>query len=254
VAAAPSGGTNAGSGNNSNLLFEGTFDSTLSKYPVKYYNAHSLTVLNSRQLRFDVSSADSLSGNEGNYRADLSTANSLIPSGTPTCTTIPIQFPNGLATVPHNSWFMFAQQKPGNVDYQGWNMGVSSWYNNNQNTWTIGTQGLGSAPAWASTKPIDTGIHTFSICSNNASDNTGAIYSIWMDGVRQTFNQGASAGKTSISGFPINKSASSYPIDINLYTGGSPVPSSLIHGAVLVNKISSPDATPPMPPGGWNSF
>jgi hypothetical protein len=250
----PSGG---GTGGNGTLLLDAIFDANLTNYPTKYFRAGALTFLNARQEKFHVTTADSLAGNEGHYRADILTKDIYKP-GVPTCTTVTVQFPEGLATVPRNSWLQFAEAKTPKVDYQAWNMGVSSWYNGGANSFTIGFQGfagngtnLGSA-AWVS-PPMDNAIHNFSVCTNNAADNTGSIDSIWMDGVRQTFNQGAAKGKQSLSGFPIVKGATTYPLVINNYTGGSPVPVTLIHGAPLISTIGS-DGRPPMPPGGWRSF
>jgi hypothetical protein len=245
-----------GSGNGT-LLLDGIFDSNLTNYPTKYFRAGALTFLNARQEKFHVTTADSLAGNEGNYRADILTKDIYRP-GVPTCTTVTVQFPNGLATVPRDSWLQFAQAKTPKVDYQGWSMGVSSWYNGGANSFVIGTQGFAGngknygSPVWVS-PPMDNGIHNFSICTNNAADNTGMIESIWMDGVRQTFNQGAAKGKQSLGGFPIIKGAAAYPLVINNYTGGSPVPATLIHGAPLISTIGS-DGKPPMPPGGWRTF
>ncbi|HSW85797.1 MAG TPA: hypothetical protein VLF79_04310 [Candidatus Saccharimonadales bacterium] len=252
------GGGTGGTGGNGTLVFDGTFDSGLTKYPTHYFRAGSLVVINPHELQYNITSADSLAGNEGHYRGDILSP-PIYPVGVPMCTTIPIQFPNGLATVPHNSWFQFVEAKSPSVDYQGWNVGVSSWYNNYTNAFAFGFQGYAGngrnfgAPAWVSKTPVDNKIHTFSICTNDASDNTGTIYGIWMDGVRQTFNQGAQAGKLTLSGFPIIKGLSSYPLDINDYTGGSPVPNTIIHGDPLVSTMGS-NGLPPMPPGGWTSF
>lgn len=250
----PTGGTGSGNGT---LLLDATFDSNLTNYPTKYFRAGALTFLNPRQEKFYVTTADSLAGNEGHYRADILTKDIYKP-GVPTCTTVTVQFPEGLATVPRNSWLQFAEAKTPRVDYQGWNMGVSSWYNGGANSFTIGFQGFAGngtnpgSPAWVS-PPMDNAIHNFSVCTNNAADNTGTIESIWMDGVRQTFNQGAAKGKQSLSGFPIIKDAAAYPLVINSYTGGSPVPVTSIHGAPLIATIGS-DGKPPMPPGGWRTF
>ncbi|HKO27313.1 MAG TPA: hypothetical protein VJU80_07630, partial [Solirubrobacteraceae bacterium] len=88
---------------------------------------------------------------------------------------------------------------------------------------------------------------------------SGQVWGVWLDGVRQTFSQGSSAGSQSIGGFPIIYDGTSWPLDINDYTGQAdghhvayPYPAVVIHGAPLISS-AGPDSLPPEPPGGWNS-
>jgi len=233
------------------MLFDGTFNSGLKNYTDQFFTPGSLTEINSNEERYNITSADNPAGN-GHYRGDLASAN-IYPAGTPECTTIPIQFSKGLATVSNNSWLQVAETKDSTASLAGWGMVVSSYYGG-KNEFGIEFNGYASdAPAWTS-GPIDTGVHTLSICTNNANNSSGEVYGIWFDGVRQTFNHGSSSGSQSLSGFPIiDDGASSWPLDINDYTGGSTTSTELIHGAPLVSTMGSNDL-PPEPSGGWKSF
>jgi len=236
---------------NGSLLFNGTFNSGLTNYADHFFTPGSLTQINSTQERYNITSADNPAGN-GHFRGDLASAN-IYPAGVPECTTVPIQFDKGLATVSNNSWLQVAEAKDSTASLAGWGMSVSSYYGG-KNEFAIEFNGYNNdAPAWTSA-PLDTGIHTLSICTNNANNNTGAVYGIWLDGAKQTFNHGAGSGSTSLSGFPIiDDGASSWPLDINLYTGGSPTATTLIHGAPLVTTMGS-NGLPPQPAGGWKSL
>jgi hypothetical protein len=245
------GGTGTGSGGgNGTLIFDGTFNNGLTNFPTQYDDPGSLTEINSNEEEYYVTSADSLEGNEGHYRADLSSAN-IYPSGVAECTTIPFQFPDGLTAVPNSSFYQFAETKDTSASLWGWGMEVTSYY--------TGTNELalafdGGSPVWTSNENLDDSIHTMSICTNNSNNSSGEVYGIWYDGVRQTFNRGSDEGKQSITGITIiNDGSSSWPLDINDYTGGSPVPNEVIHGAPLVYTMGS-NGLPPEPSGGWNSF
>jgi hypothetical protein len=240
--------TTAGNGS---LVFDGTFNTGLKNYTDQFFTPGSLTEINSNEEQYDITSADNPAGN-GHYRGDLASAN-IYPTGTPECTTIPVQFNKGLAAVSNSSWLQVAETKDSTASLAGWGMVVSSYYGG-KNEFGIEFDGYDSdAPAWTSA-PIDTGIHTLSICTNDANNSSGEVYGIWFDGVRQTFNHGNSSGAQSLSGFPIiDDGASSWPLDINDYTGGSTTPTELIHGAPLVTTMGSNDL-PPQPSGGWTSF
>jgi len=253
VSAAPVATTASagGGGGNGSMLFDGTFNAGLTNYTDQFFTPGSLTEINSNEEQYDITSADDPAGN-GHYRGDLSSSN-IYPAGTPECTTIPIQFNDGLAAVSNSSWLQIAETKDSTASLAGWGMVVTSYYGG-QNEFAIEFNGYASdAPAWTS-GPIDTGIHTVSICTNDANDSSGEVYGLWLDGVRQTFNHGSSSGSQTLSGFAIiDDGASSWPLDINDYTGGTPAPNQLIHGAPLVATMGSNDL-PPEPTGGWNSF
>jgi len=239
-----------GGGGNGSILFDGTFNTGLTNYTDQFFTPGSLTEINSNEEQYNITSADNPAGN-GHFRGDLSSSN-IYPAGTPECTTIPIQFNNGLAAVSNSSWLQVAETKDSTASLAGWGMMVTSYYGG-QNEFSINFNGYASdSPAWTS-GPIDTGIHTVSICTNDANDSSGEVYGIWLDGVRQTFNHGASSGSQTLSGFAIiDDGASSWPLDINDYTGGT-TGNQLIHGAPLVTTMGSNDL-PPEPTGGWNSF
>jgi hypothetical protein len=242
-------GSTSTNGSDGTLIFDGTFDSGLTNYPTQYDDPGSLTEINSNEEKYYVTSADSLEGNEGHYRADLSTAN-IYPSGVAECTTIPFQFPNGLATVPTSSFYQLAETKDTSASLWGWGMEVTSYYTG-ANELSVGFDG--GSPVWTSGS-VDDNIHTLSICTDDSNTSSGKVYGIWYDGVRQTFNHSSYEGQQSISGINIiNDGSSSWPLDINDYTGGSPVPNEIIHGAPLVYTMGA-NGLPPEPSGGWNSF
>jgi hypothetical protein len=245
------------------LLFNGTFDS--SNWPSVYGNCYQ--VLSPTQAEFDVSNGCDPAG-DGNLRTDLCSSHNCdhnmasgdyYVAGQGTCTSIPVRFPNGLGTIPYYGWFQFAETKDNEAwGSAGWEMDVSSQLDG-VNEFGIAFQFYNDGGiAWFS-GPIDTGWHTLSICTNNGDDHSGAVWSIWLDGVRQTFSQGPGAGTQSISGFPIIYDGTSWPLDINDYTGQAsghavnyPYPAVVIHGPPLISS-AGPNTVPPEPPGGWNS-
>jgi hypothetical protein len=260
---------------NGTLLFNGTFGSSsctqgscpaaLANWPSIYGNCYG--VLGSTQAQFDVSSSCDPAG-DGNFRTDLCSSRNCdhnmasgdyYVAGQGTCTSIPVRFPNGLGTIPYYGWFQFAETKDNEAwGSAGWEMDVSSQLDG-VNEFGVAFQFYNDGGiAWFS-GPIDTGWHTLSICTNNADNQSGQVWSIWLDGARQTFNQGPGAGSQSIGGFPIIYDGTSWPLDINDYTGQAsghdvnyPYPTLVVHGAPLISS-AGPGTVPPEPPGGWNS-
>jgi hypothetical protein len=235
-------------GSSGTLLYDGTFDGSESNYPDIYGSCASL--VSSSELQFDVTSACN-PGGDGHFRTDYATPN-VYPAGVPECTSVPFNMVN-LPTVPTSSWFGFAEAKDSAANLAGWGFGVTSYYGA-VNELQIEFNGYNNtAPAWTSTGGLPSGWHTLSICTNDANDSSGIVYGIWLDGVRQTFNHGPNSGAQSLSGFAIiDDGAASWPLDINDYTGGSPVDNRIIHGPPLVASMGS-DGLPPEPAGGWNS-
>jgi hypothetical protein len=232
----------------SGLLYDGTFSDAESNYPDIYGNCAS--TIGSSELEFTVTSACNPAG-DGHYRTDYATPN-IYPAGVPECTSVPFDMVN-LPTVPTNSWFGFAEAKDAAADLAGWGFGVTSYYGG-VNELQVEFNGYNNtAPAWTSTGGIPSGWNTLSICTNDANDSSGVVYGIWLNGVRQTFNHGPASGSQTLSGFAIiDDGAASWPLDINDYTGGSPVENQIIHGAPLVASMGA-DGLPPEPTGGWNS-
>jgi hypothetical protein len=230
------------------LLYDGTFDSGRPNYPDVYGDCASM--VNSTELEFDVTS-NCNPGLDGHYRTDYATPN-VYPAGVPECTSVPFDMTN-MPTVPVNSWFQFAEAKDTAANLAGWGFGVTSYYGG-VNQLLVEFNGYNNtAPAWTSAGGLPSGWNTLSICTNNANDSSGVVYGIWLNGVRQTFNHGPASGSQALSGFAIiDDGASSWPLDINDYTGGSPVSNQIIHGAPLVAAMDS-SGLPPRPSGGWNS-
>lgn len=250
---------NAASGS---LVFNGSFDSSLSHYNAHWGNCFS--ELNAQQVKFNITSSGQCDpGQDGLYRSDINSAN-IYPEGVPECTTIPVNFPNGdPAGVTDDTWLIFAESEdpnnPNQNDAGSWGMGLTSYFNGNTasdaNQWYISFTGYNNGVgAWTGPN-VTAGWHTLSLCTNDANNKTGTIYGIWFDGVRQTFNQGPDAGAQSLSGFPQlqNDPANerNWPLIIDDYTGGKPA-NTLIHGAPLVARMG-PSGLPPEPSGGWNS-
>jgi hypothetical protein len=251
VAGGPGGG---------GLVFNGTFDKSLSNYSAE--NGNCFSMLNSQQEEFHITSSCN-PGQDGHYRSDLNTKN-IYPAGVPECTSIPINFPRHVLGVSDNTWLMFAETEdpynPNQNDWAGWGMYLNSYYNGNTtsdpNQYAIAFADYNNfAPAWTSSNNVDSGWHTLSLCTNNANDNSGVVYGIWLDGVRQTFNHGPQAGSQTLSGFPIiqndRANKTNWPLILNDYTGGS-LDNQLIHGAPMVAKMGT-DGQPPQQAGGWNS-
>lgn len=242
------------------LLFDGSFDTSLSHYPAAYGNCY--TALDSLQERFDITSSCD-PGRDGLYRSDIDTR-AIYPAGVPECTSIPIQFPVRVPGVTDNTWLNFAETEdpfnPNTNDQPGWGMYITSYYKGNRtrdpNQWAIAFAAYnGSRPAWTSRRVVDTGWHTLSICTNDANNSSGVVYGIWFDGSRKRFNHGRQRGRWELSGFPIIQgdpaNDTNWPLVINDYTGGSPA-NELIHGVPLVVKMGS-TPNPPEPLGGWNN-
>lgn len=211
-------------------------------------------------LRGDKRSCDP--GGNGHYRTDLCSAVNCASGGTVssgdvyqagagTCTSIPIYL-SSVPTVPTSSWLQFAEAKDAAAVTAGWAWYVNSFYGG-VNQFAIQYNGYnGTSPAW--TGAIPSGWNTLSECDNNANANSaGQVYGVYLNGIRQTFNHGPSSGAQTLSGFAIiDDGASSWPLDINDYTGGSPAPNTIIHGDPLVATIGS-NGLPPEPAGGWSS-
>jgi len=256
------GGVGGGPGNGT-LIFDGTFDSSLSKWPDILGSCYQ--VLAPDQLQQTLTSSCNPASN-GHYRTDLCTSHwcdhnqssgDYYVAGQVTCTSVPVRF-SSLPLVSNSSWLQFAEAK----DYEstttaGWEFDVSSYWGGvnrvkvSLHGYATGTN-LGGT-AYYDSAPLDTNWHTWSICTNNANDTSGKILGLWKDGVQQTFNYGAQSGSKTLSGFPIiTDGANSWPLDINDYTGGSPVPNTIIHGDPLIATLGS-SGLPPEPVGGWNS-
>lgn len=240
-------------------MFNGTFDGSLSGYSAHWGSCFSN--LDAQQVRFTITSSCD-PGHDGHYRSDINSPN-VYPAGVPECTTIPIDFPNGDPVgVTDNTWLVFAETEdpnnPNQDDQPGWSMGVTSYWNGNTassaNQWEIAFTGYDNGvPAWHGPN-VTPGWHTLSLCTNDANNNTGTIYGIWFDGVRQTINEGPAAGAQTLSGFPLLQNdpanVSNWPLIVDDYTGGS-APNTLIHGAPLVARMGL--SGPPEPQGGWTS-
>jgi hypothetical protein len=244
-----------GTGNsNGTLIFDGTFNNSLSNFPSTYGSCYS--VLSSSELELDLTSSCNPADN-GHYRVDICSSDSCTndttgdyyKSGEATCTSVPIDIVN-VGLVPDSSWFGFAQEKDNEASTGGFWFGITS-SNDGSNQFLISFGTNINNTAWF--HDIPSGWNTLSICTNNSNSDSGIVYGIYFNGVRQTFDSGTGAGQQSISGFPIiNDGSSSWPLSINDYTGGTPVPNEIIHGPPLIYTMGSNDL-PPEQSGGWNS-
>jgi hypothetical protein len=242
--ASSAGGAGTGAGT---LVYDGTFGSPEANYPDVYGNCAS--VLSSNELEFDVTSSCN-PGGDGHYRTDYATPN-VYPAGAAECTSVPFDVVN-LPTVPVNSWLQFAEAKDAAANTAGWAFAITSYYGG-VNELEVQFNGYNNtSPAWTSTTGIPAGWNTLSICTNDANDSSGVVYGIWLNGVRQVFNHGPASGAQTLSGFAIiDDGASSWPLDINDYTGGSPA-NQIIHGEPLIATAGS-SGLPPEPSAGWTS-
>lgn len=245
-------------GGNGTLLFDGSF--TSAHWPSKYGSCGS--VLSTDRAKFALTTSCN-PGGDGHYRTDWCTSAScdhgkatgdFYINGKTTCTSIPIRF-TSVGPIPSSGWLQFAEAKDNEGVGAGW--GFDLFTTGGKNYVGVEMYDYGGHAAWGEpytdTVPVDTGWHTWSICTNNANDNTGKVQGLWKDGVRQTFNHGPQAGHTSLSGFPIiDDGAANWPLDINDYTGGAPVPNTIIHGSPLIATMGS-NGLPPEQAGGWNS-
>jgi hypothetical protein len=252
------GTTGSGSGSTpspqgSTPFFTGTFTS-----PDEWQSVYGscAQALNNTSVQFTITPSCDPAGN-GHYRTDLCSSSSCNGNGTiaqgdvyqagqPTCTSIPVNAVN-VPTVTNNGWMMFAEAKDNSATTGGWAFMINSYYTGvNQFAISFGT-GI-SDTSWDGT--MTPGWHTLSICTNNANNSSGEVYGIYEDGVRLTFNHGSGTGQQTLTGFPIiNNGMSSWPLDIDDYTGGAPT-NQIMTGAPL---IASGTDNPPMPAGGWNN-
>jgi hypothetical protein len=242
-------------GSDTNLIFDGTFDNSLSKWPSLYGSCYS--VVNSTEVQFNLTSSCN-PGDDGHYRTDLCSssgcdgngsisAGDVYQAGQATCTSVPINLVSA-APVPESSWMLFAESKDYSAANAGWAFMFDSYYTGS-NQIQIGLAHATNDTTWDGT--LTTGWHTISLCSNNGNNSSGEIYGIYEDGVRLTFNHGTDSGSQTITNYAIiNNGMSSWPLDVDDYTGGSPVPNTTQVGAPL---ISSGSSNPPEPSGGWNS-
>lgn len=246
-------GSNGGGGaSNGTPIFVGTFDSSLTGWN-KFGSCYSVD--SPSQLRMNITSSCN-PGGDGHYRVDICSSvgcdhdktGAYYKAGVATCTSIPINLVNA-PKVPSSSWFGFAQSKDWEAQYGSWWFGIRS-DNAGYNQFQISFGGINSQ--WFHDIPSNAW-NTLSICANNANDTSGVVYGIYLNGVQQTFTNGDAKGKQTITGYKmINDGVGSWPLSINDYTGGTPVPNEIIHGSPLIYTMGS-NGLPPMPSGGWNS-
>ena len=240
-------------GSSSPAFFTGTFTSP-NKWPMVYGSCSN--ALSNTEVQFNITSSCN-PGGDGHYRTDLCStsgcgANGTVASGDvyqagqATCTSVPVNVDN-MGTVPTNGWMMFAEAKDSAAANAGWGFMVNSYYTG-ANQFQISLEHSTNDTTWDGT--MTAGWHTLSICTDNANNSSGTIYGIYEDGTRLTFNHGTDAGQQSVSNYGvINDGSSSWPLDIDDYTGGAPT-NTITTGAPLV---SSGTDNPPMPANGWNN-
>ena len=236
-------------------FFTGTFDSSLTNWPSRDGTCSSL--VDSHQEQFAITSSCDPAG-DGRYRTDLcssascgknasESAGGVYQANTATCTTVPLKVTSGGTT---RAWWQFAEAKDVEASNAGWELDLSDsthlqvrFINYNSD-----------APAY--TAALASGWNDISICTNNSTSSSGVVYGVYLNGNQLTATGGSQAGSTSLSGFGIiTDGATSWPLDVNDYTGGTPVPNTIVHGAPLVSHASR---NPPVPGastvclfGGW---
>jgi hypothetical protein len=239
----------------SSPFFAGTFSSP-NQWPTVFGTCDK--ALNNSEIQFTITSACNPAG-DGHYRTDLCSSKGCAGNGTiasgdiyqagqPTCTSVPVDVVN-VATVSTSSWMLFAEAKDSTGSYPGWAFTLNSYYTGtNQFQISFNVYGTNNTTWDGAATP---GWHTLSICTNNANNAAGAVYGIYEDGVRMTFNHGIGAGTQTLTGIPIiDNGMSSWPLVIDDYTGGTSGANTINTGAPLV---SSGTNNPPMPAGGWHS-
>jgi hypothetical protein len=235
-------------------FFDGTFSSP-NEWPSIYGSCDQ--ALNNVEIQFTITSSCD-PADDGHYRTDLCSASGchgngsiadgdVYQAGQATCTSVPVDV-NDVTPIPGDSWMMFAEEKDSSASNAAWAFMLNSYYtgtNQFQISFVTGTNNT----TWDGT--ATPGWHTLSICTNNANDSSGEVYGIYEDGVRLTFNHGIDSGSQSITNYPIiNNGMSSWPLDIDDYTGGSVATDTITTGAPLV---SSGYTNPPTPADGWNN-
>jgi hypothetical protein len=253
--------TTGSGGGNGTSVFHGTFSTpvtTQSNYPTLYATScPACSYINANEMQLHVTSSNDPAG-DGDYRQDMSSATSVYPANVGECTTIPFQF-TSVSPVPDTSYLQFVEAKDTAASQAGWDFSLSDYFvaGNAGNQVLMGadtTGGTSGTNMWHASTTLDSGAHTVSICTNDSNTGSGVIDGIYLDGVQQTFNMNGFSGTTA-SGFAIlDDGASTWPLDINDYTGGgAAVPNTMIHGAPFVSTIGS-NNLPPEPTGGWTSL
>lgn len=176
--------------------------------------------------------------------------------GTEYCTTIPFYLPAQLPSSSGSGQHVgMAEMKDNSSTGGDWTMslvhGGASGFGVGFTGGAYG--GGGGSPAYTASTPVTAGVwHTGAICQNAA----GTTAQAWFDGQQLTFNQGSCKGLTTCTGLNLyydgkpTSTSPQQPLDISLYTGGSPDPWTsydVIHGDPLV---ASGATSPPVPACG----
>ncbi len=227
-----------------------TLEINTTNYPRIYGNCATIvpaTATAKAQLSFNITSACNPAG-DGHYRTDWSNIDTFTADKT-LCSSIPINFPNGVPAIGSGSWLQFAEAKIPSTAYADWALYVHNKFDGSSGTefdlrmaWVSGstsgpvTYGTGHPSLWHGGTPAS-GWNTFVICSNYSATTSGFL-DLYLNGVLVR----------SISGVAILQGQTTDDLDINDYTGGSPA-NIMTHGApMLGTTVESVKQA-----GGWNS-
>ena len=202
-----------------------TLSFTAANWPTRY--ATCATVTDATHLRTDLTSSCN-PGGDGHYRTDWSTATTLLPAGETTCVSVPVNFPNGTPAVASGSWWQFAEAVvPGQSSFADWGLYVSSAFGSAP-VFDL-RMGLvsGRASLWHGGNPAS-GWNTFVVCSDYSTTNTGFL-DLYLNGTKVY-------GVTGVQIMPAGQTGDA--LDLNDYTGGDPVPNTVIHGAPRVGGVA----------------
>jgi hypothetical protein len=180
---------------------------------------------------------------DGHYRIDWANKGTFTTAVT-TCASVPIVFPHGTQAIRSGSWWQFAEAKTPATAWADWALylanraGGGTQFDFRMN-YVSGpaTNGTSHRSLWHGGNPTS-GWNTFVVCSNYAT-NTSGFLTLYLNGNRVF----------STSGVYILKGQTVDDLVLNNYTGGSPAPNCVIHGAPKVG----PTLAAVEQAGGWNS-
>jgi hypothetical protein len=180
------------------------------------------------QLRFHITRAAACDpANDRHYRTDWSNRRTF-HAGTTTCASIPVFFPRGTPTIGSGSWWQIAEGKIPSTSYADWGLyvtnrpgGGSEFDFRMAHVTSRTTNGTSHPSLWRGGHPTS-GWNTFAVCSNYSTTANGFL-NLFLNGIKVW----------STSGVYILQGQSSDDLDINDYTGGSPM-NTTVHGAPMV--------------------
>ena len=214
---------------------------TTGNFPQRYGTC--ATVMSPTLLLMNVTSSCN-PGGDGHYRADWANKGTFT-AGVTSCVSIPVAFPGGTQAIGSGSWWQFAEAKTPSTAWADWGLyitnrpGGGNQFDFRMNYVTgPASNGTSHPSLWRGADPTS-GWNTFVVCSNYATTNSGFL-TLYLNG-NQVF---------STSGVYILKGQTVDDLVLNDYTGGSPTPNSLVHGAPKLG----PTLADVEQSGGWTAM